>query len=54
MLVPSSGWARTGGFLYPYLTFTSFVTDEFTELFQIWYPEGTKIVPRLRRPLPTK
>jgi hypothetical protein len=43
--VPSTNWVRTGGLLFPYLFFNTFITAEFTNLFNLWYPEGTKIVP---------
>lgn len=38
-------WAITKGLLFPYLFFNTVITAEFTNLFNLWYPEGTKIVP---------
>jgi hypothetical protein len=44
-LVPGSNWAVVNRVYYPYLFFNTFVTMQFTEIYNLWYPEGTKVVP---------
>jgi len=44
-LVPGCNWAITKGIYLPYLYFNTFVTSQFTELYNSWYPNGLKVVP---------
>jgi|SRR5690348_8039874 hypothetical protein len=44
--IPMSNWARTKNKLYPYLYFNTITTNEFLAIYNIWYVNNKKTVPK--------
>jgi len=44
--IPMTNWARTKNKLYPYLYFNTVATNEFLELYNLWYINNKKTVPK--------
>jgi hypothetical protein len=44
--IPMTNWARTKNKLYPYLYFNTITSNEFLELYNLWYINNKKTVPK--------